>query len=257
MTLSLYDIAICQVSAGVYPIGDDTIPYSSPAHTVKLEAYAIGMTAVTNQQFAAFIDAGGYQEARYWSEMGWRWQSHKQLEYPAFWHDLAFNQPSQPVVGVCWYEADAFSLWLAHETGVEWRLPSEVEWEAAARGSMGHKWPVGRAPDPNLTNTLEHGLGHPWPAMDVGNVSWCGAHDLCGNVWEWCSTRWGRNWQIMDYIYPYDRHDGRENLSGSHARLIRGGSWDNPLAEAQPAYRARYLPGSRASNIGFRLAQSL
>lgn len=87
------------------------------------------------------------------------------------------------------------------------------------------------------------------------NRSWCGAEDLCGNVWEWTSSRWGRNWQTLDYRYPYHAGDGREDPTGSHARVIRGGSWFDLLREAHPANRGRYLPGSRGSNIGFRLAR--
>jgi len=243
-------IDICEVPAGRYPIGDNTISASRPAHTVTLAAFAIGLTAVTNAQFASFVEAGGYADQRVWSEMGWRWQEHKRDAYPAFWHDPQFNQPDQPVVGLCWYEADAFTRWLARETRLAWRLPTEAEWEAAARG------PDDEAPKPRLYNTAERGLGHPWPVTTATNVSWCGALDLCGNVWEWCSTRWGRNWQTLDYRYPYDADDGREDPGGSHARVMRGGSWFDPLTEANPANRGRYLPGSRGSNIGFRLARS-
>jgi formylglycine-generating enzyme required for sulfatase activity len=233
------------------------MPNSRPAHRISLKAFAICITAVTNGEFAGFVEANGYQTPEYWSEAGWRSQEHKKEIQPAFWNDSNFNDPYQPVVGVSWYEADAFARWQAHMSGLAWRLPTEAEWEAAARGPYGHTWPVGRAPDPKLTNTVERGMGKPWTACDLGNVSWCGAHDLCGNVWEWCSSRWGHNWQTLEYAYPYKPSDGREDLSGSHARVIRGGSWFDLLPEANPANRGRYLPGSRASNIGFRLVRSL
>lgn len=247
----------CAIPAGAYPIGNDALPDSRPRHIVNLSAFAIGETTVTNMHFAAFVAAGGYEKPHCWTENGWRWQSHKQIRFPAFWGDPNFNHPTQPVVGVCWYEAEAFACWLAAVSKIAWRLPTEAEWEAAARGPNGHAWPVGRAPDPRLTNTAELGLGRPWEAADVGNVAWSGAHDLCGNVWEWCSSRWGHNWQTLEYPYPYRPDDGREDPEGSHARIIRGGSWFDPLSEANPANRGRYLPGSRASNIGFRLAYSL
>jgi formylglycine-generating enzyme required for sulfatase activity len=242
---------VCEVPAGVYPMGDNSIAVSRPAHTVTLAAFAIARTEVTHEQFAGFIAAGGYRDESVWSEMGWRWQESKQDTQPAFWDDPQFNAPDQPVVGVAWYEADAFTRWLARESGLTWRLPSEAEWEAAARGEDGE------APRPRLYNTAERRLGYPWPVTAETNVSWCGARDLCGNVWEWCSTRWGKNWQTLEYRYPYNAGDGREDLSGSHARVIRGGSWYDPLTEANPANRGRYLPGSRGSNIGFRLARSL
>lgn len=254
---ALMPFAVAEIAAGSYPIGDDAIPVSTPAHRVSLRAFAIGLTAVTNAEFAGFIQGGGYATPEYWGEDGWHWQEHKQVTQPAFWGDTQFNDGLQPVVGVCWYEALAFTQWLAKHTGTAWRLPTEVEWEAAVRGPYGHKWPVGRAPDERLTNTVERGIGKPWRAHDIGNVSWCGAHDLCGNVWEWCSSRWGHNWQTLEYPYPYSAKDGREDLSGTQARIIRGGSWFDVLEEANPANRGRYLPGSRASNIGFRMAYSL
>jgi formylglycine-generating enzyme required for sulfatase activity len=251
-------VNVCEIPAGRYPIGDETLPQSRPAHTIELTTFAISQTAVTNEQFARFIAADGYLNTLFWSEMGWRWQQHKQARQPAFWDDPTFNDPAQPVVSVCWYEADAFARWLALETMLPWRLPTEAEWEAAARGSEGHEWPGDAPPDPTRYNTAERGVGRTRPsALEVSNVSWCEAYDLSGNVWEWCSSRWGRNWQSLDYPYPYDPNDGREDLTGSHARVMRGGSWFDPLSEARPANRGRYLPGSRGSNIGFRLAYSL
>lgn len=243
---------VCHVAAGSYPIGDDRLDSSRPAHQVTLAGFAIGLTVVTNEQFALFMAAGGYQTERVWSTMGWRWQKNKQETQPAFEDDPRFNHALQPVVGVGWYEADAFARWLTLETGQQWRLPTEVEWEAAARGQAG-EITLERA----QVNSAERGLGRTWSALGNGQVAWCGAHDLCGNVWEWCSTRWGRNWQSLDYIYPYNSDDGREDLDGSYARVMRGGSWYDAFAQAQPANRGRYLPGSRASNIGFRLARDV
>ncbi|MEZ4668762.1 MAG: SUMF1/EgtB/PvdO family nonheme iron enzyme [Anaerolineae bacterium] len=245
------EFSICEVQAGVYPIGDNSMSVSRAAHTVELGAFAMGETSVTNLQFLGFIEAGGYSNSAYWSEMGWHWQEGKSLSRPAFVDDANFNAPDQPVVGVSWYEADAFARWLATVTSLNWRLPTEAEWEAAARG------PEGDAPRPRNYNTAERRLGHTWAVTEAGNRSWCGALDMCGNVWEWCSTRWGRNWQTQDYRYPYHAGDGREDITGSHARIIRGGSWFDGIQESNPANRARFLPGSRASNIGFRLARSL
>lgn len=243
------EIAVCAVPAGEYEIGDASLPISRPAHAVKLAAFHIARTTVTNAQFLAFIAADGYQTEAYWGEMGWRWQKNKQERAPAFMLDRQYNQPDQPVVGVCWYEAQAFANWLAHESGLLWRLPTEAEWESATRDAEGE------APRPRSYNTAERGYGAPWPVTQPGNRSWCGAEDLCGNVWEWTSSRWGRNWQTLDYRYPYHAGDGREDPTGSHARVIRGGSWFDSLREAHPANRGRYLPGSRGSNIGFRLVR--
>ncbi|MBI1281941.1 MAG: SUMF1/EgtB/PvdO family nonheme iron enzyme [Anaerolineaceae bacterium] len=244
-------ITVCEVPAGTYPIGDNRNAISRPAHTVTLPAFGIAQTTVTNVEFLNFISAGGYKDPRYWSEMGWHWQEGKEITKPFFYDDPLFNAPDQPIVGVSWYEADAYARWLAEVEGISWRLPGEAEWEAAARG------PDAEAPRPRNYNTAERQIGHPWAVTEAGNTSWCGAFDMCGNVWEWCSTRWGKNWQSQDFQYPYHGGDGREDLSGSHARIIRGGSWFDPLPESDPTNRARYLPGSRGSNIGFRLARSL
>jgi formylglycine-generating enzyme required for sulfatase activity len=244
------NIAVCSISAGRYRIGESAFPDSQPEHLVNLAAFAIARTTVTNAQFAAFIDDGGYQTQNYWTEAGWRWQQHKQAVQPGFWTDSRFNHPTQPVVGIGWYEALAFARWLAQVQDFPWRLPSEAEWEAAARDPEGH---IDQS-DPAIVNSVEQNTGAAWPVDSDGVESWCGARHMLGNVWEWTSTRWGRNWQRLDYPYPYRQDDSRQNLEGSHARVIRGGSWYDPLSMAHPAQRARYLPGSRASNIGFRLA---
>ena len=243
---------VCRVPAGTYPIGHESNAHSRPAHPLTLAAFAIGEYAVTNTQSAQFIANGGYQDEALWGEHGWRWQKNKQVAAPGFWHDPNFNHAWQPVVGVCWYEAMAFARWLARKTGYPWRLPTEVEWEAAARGTDANI-----ALDPQQINSAEHGPGRAWDVIAGAGVSWCGARDMLGNVWEWTSSRWGHNWQSLDYAYPYDSSDGREDLAGGHARVMRGGSWFDPLPAAHPAHRARYLPGSRGSNIGFRLAHDL
>lgn len=232
-------------------MGDDSLPASHPAHSIHLEAFHLCRVAVTNLHFAPFVQNGGYEDESLWTEMGWRWQSGKRERAPAFWAEPRFKFPDQPVVGVCWYEAQAFAVWLARRSGIPWRLPSEAEWEAAARGPT--DLPL---PEHVYINSTEHGFGRPVPVTWQGNTAWCGALNLLGNVWEWTATRWGRSWQTLDYPYPYDPLDGREDLDGSHARVMRGGSWFDLITDSHPAARARYLPGSRGSNIGFRLAYS-
>ncbi len=241
---------LCSVPAGSYRIGDNQRPSSRPEHAVELGAYSIMQRAVTNADFLGFVAAKGYREEDLWSGMGRRWLQSKPVTRPGFSGDPSFNRPEQPVVGVSWYEAQAFARWVSRETGEAWRLPTEAEWEAAVRG------PEDRPPEARTGNTAERGLGCAWAVTRPGNTSWCGAQDMLGNVWEWCSSRWGRNWQTLEYPYPYQPGDGREDPEGSHARIMRGGSWFDPVWEAAPANRGRYLPGSRASNVGFRLAVS-
>ncbi len=232
------------IPAGSYRIGATLFQEAVPVHEVNLNAFALMRGTVTNAQFAAFIAAGGYADAALWSDYGWRWRTSKSITQPGFWHDPHFNQPLQPVVGISWVEALAYATWLTRETTIQWRLPTEVEWEAAAQPAT--------AFDKNSINSAEQQVGAAWHALGQGNQAACGAVNLLGNVWEWCSTRWGRNWQTLEYPYPWQKDD-RENLEGSFARVMRGGSWFDPLTAAHPAFRARYLPGSRGSNIGFRL----
>lgn len=230
------------IPAGDYRIGNESFALSRPVHTLHIEAFAIMQGTVSNQQFADFVSAGGYRTESYWSEMGLRWLKSKGAVFPAFWDDTNFNAAEQPVVGISWYEALAFANWLSVETGQLWRLASEIEWEAAANSN-----------GTGIIHSAASGLRKTIPAIGRGWQTENGIWNLRGNVWEWCSTRWGRNWQSLDYPYPYKANDGREDLSGSYARVMRGGSWFDPPQEAHPAKRARYLPGSRGSNIGFRL----
>lgn len=239
-------LSTCPIPSGEYPIGDNRFVLSSPAHTVTLQAFRIMKYAVSNELYTHFVRADGYKTEHYWTAMGWRWLQSKHLsDMLPYLSDPKFNDLAQPVVGVSWYEAQAFAAWLAENTPQTWRLPTEVEWEAAARGTG--------AIDTQNAHTASSFPHQPITMDSKGHVAWCGAYNLCGNVYEWCNTRWGRNWQTLDYRYPYQPDDEREDSTGSHARIMRGGSWfDNPQ-HAHPAARARYLPGSRGSNIGFRL----
>lgn len=234
------EILVCHIPASTVTNGGSN-RVNAPLHRVAIGSFYMAVVPLTNRQFAPFISAGGYETEALWTDAGWRWQSHHRHRHPAFWLETRFNHADQALVGVTWYEATAYANWLHEQTGVAWALPTEVEWEAAARLF---------APASDL-NTAEIGSGR--PRMYSPALSMTTPIDLLGNVWEWCSTRWGRNWQNLDYPYPYDPDDGREDISGSYARIIRGGSWFDPRDAATPLHRARYLPGSRASNIGFRL----
>lgn len=230
-------------------------PEERPQHTIVLAPFELARTPVTNLTYLSFMAAGGYHEPRYWLPDGWNWLVQKSINQPAFWGDPQFGQPDQPVVGVSWYEAMAYTAWWGEASGRPCRLPSEAEWERAARGPEGRLWPWGNTFVPTHANVAQSQLGKPSPvgAFAAGATPE-GILDLAGNVWEWTGSRWGRAWQTLEYAYPYDPTDGREDLSGRYARVLRGGSWFDPWPECRGSKRARYLPGSRASNIGFRVA---
>ncbi len=151
------------------------------------------------------------------------------------------------MVGVSWYEALAYARWAGK------RLPSEAEWEKAARWDLetgrSRAYPWGDAWDPARCNTEEAGAGRTTPVWQFSprGDSPCGATGMAGNVWEWCSTRWGPG-------YPYDPNDGREDLTGGDdiGRIVRGGSWYHDKARARCAFRFRLTPYYWSFYRGFR-----
>jgi formylglycine-generating enzyme required for sulfatase activity len=184
-----------------------------------------------------------------------------------WWDDTDFNNPSQPVVGVSWYEARAYCAWLAHCLGHEVRLPTEVEWERAARGPYGWPRPWGKDFDVDQANTVEGRVRRTSPVgVYPAGASFWGVHDLAGNVWEWTLSVWGEDYNAPTTgQYPYDPDDGRENISApvTEARVVRGGAWYFDGKGASCAVRYRHYPAPhsgtpfgrfRDHHRGFRVA---
>jgi len=214
---------------------------------------------------------------RRWSEqelLDWarRQASGQPRDRPAFWGNPAYAGwvgDNQPVIGVCWYEARAFCRWLytrwradgfepaqAIPAGYEVRLPTEAEWEAAARGPEARRYPWGPTFDPACANTLEGRVLRPSPvgAYPQGAAP-CGALDMSGNIYQWTLSLWGEDPQSPSFLYPYRPDDGRENvLAGAEAlRVVRGGSWVYDQWNARCACRLRYSPHDRGFDLGFRV----
>jgi formylglycine-generating enzyme required for sulfatase activity len=223
----------------------DRMEMETPYHQVDLPDYWIGRFPVTNAEYQAFIEGGGYQTRAYWTEAGWGWKGDR--TQPAYWTDEEYGGPRQPVLGVSWYEAVAYCRWLSASTGQEYRLPSEAEWEKAARGTDGRIWPWGDEWDPTRCNVGEGGLHRPTP---VGKYSPRGdspydCADMAGNVWEWCATKWEDS---------YENYRGDDNLEGNARRVLRGGSFVNSAGPARCACRDwPYGPVSRDRYAGFRV----
>ena len=186
----LPDIAWCQVSAGSFLMGSsdkDKRAFSEekPQHEQTiLEAYQISRYPVTHAQYGAFIQAGGYEEERYWTEAGWSWRKEAERKGPSE-YGHPFGLPNHPVVGVSWYGAVAFCRWMTeqfHEKGLLDRdhgisLPTEPQWEKAARGETGRIYPWGDEPDPERANYVDTGIGTTsavgcFPAELVPMVFW-------------------------------------------------------------------------------------
>ena len=174
---------------------------------------------------------------------------------PRFWEDSRFNHSSRPVVGVTWFEARAYCAWLSAQSGDSYRLPTEAEWEAAARGQERREYAFGERYDPARCNTFETHIRRTTPVGVFPNGRTPeGIYDLSGNVWEWTSTMWGKRRNEPDYPYPYEGKDGREDAEdGVSWRVLRGGSFYFGASFARAAYRSRNVPGNRNYNDGFRV----
>ena len=165
---------------------------------------------------------------------------------PAWWDDATLIGANQPVVGVTWYEANAYCAWLAEATGQPCRLPTEVEWEVAVRGGKARLYPWGNRFDAGSANTVE---GRVLTTTPVGvypqGVGRLGVWDGAGNVWEWTTT--------LYRPYPYRADDGREDAAASGRRVLRGGSWSNNRRLARCAYRTNDHPVYFTGLNGFRV----
>lgn len=240
------------VPAGAFLMGisdddPDADHGEKPQHTVTLPAYYIGKYPVTNAQFAPFVNGDGYRNPRYWTAAGWEWKARKQRTQPYNWRDRKWNGAAQPVVGITWYEAYAYAAWLAAQVNEVMRLPSEAEWEKAARGTDGRRYPWGNhPPDATLLNYNQHVCTTTPVGTYPGSASPYGAHDMAGNVLEWTRTRWG-------YRYPYDAGDGREDDAGDAGRVVRGGSWYHDGTYVQCGARHRLVANGGLPLNGVRV----
>ncbi len=169
---------------------------------------------------------------------------------PRYWNEPGGRCPSQPVVGISWHEARAYCEWLSANTASRYDLPSEAEWEAAARGLERRRYPWGNEPAPNTANTAEAGIGAVIPVgLFTAGATPEGCMDMIGNVWEWTTS--------LHRPYPYQPVDGREDLqtpiTGPDRRVTRGGSYPYTQQRIDSMARNDCHPNTRAVNIGFRV----
>ncbi|GAK60834.1 signal transduction protein [Candidatus Vecturithrix granuli] len=266
-SIRLPDIVWCEVPAGKFIMGSNEYSDEGPPHRVTLSTpYALSRYPVTNAQYQAFVEDGGYtkQWQRCWSKEGWQWKE-KNVKHGPEKYGGEFDLPNHPVVMVCWYEAAAFCQWLtrrlqkagklpAHQAI---RLPTEAEWEKAARGEDGRTYPWGKKIDPEHANYSDTGLGVTTP---VGcfprGASPYGCEDMSGNVWEWCldQCEWDDKFNIVTDTYK----DGIIDpvcVTGSD-RVVRGGSWYYGAGYCRSAHRLGGDPGDRIGSVGFRLLRT-
>jgi len=268
-----------EIPAGPFLMGEREEQYT---HTIPY-TYWISRYPITNAQFQAFVEAGGYEEPRYWTKAGWRWKKSENVTGPPNL-DEPWNLANHPRVAITWYEALAFTRWLTEQMrkegllreGYAVQLPNEPEWEKAARGGLqipahpynpadpstlnlqpltlnpqpDRVYPWGNDPDPNRANYRDTGIGTTSAVgCFSGGASPYGVEEMSGNVWEWTRSVWKE--------YPYDSTDGRENLDAPRAvRVLRGGSFDVNLRVVRCSLRGWDGPDLRDRLSGFRVVVS-
>lgn len=214
-----------------------------PVHKVHLERYWIAKTPVTNAQYQLFVAATGHESPKHW-------ESRK----------IPRGLESHPVVEVSWRDALAYCHWLSEVTGKAITLPSEAEWEKAARGSADRReHPWGDTWDATKCNNDALGIGATTPVgIFPEGASPYDCLDMVGNVWEWTRSLRGKDWQHPSFKYPYRADDGRENLKAGldMLRVVRGGAFVDNQSNARCAYRRGLNPFNRDWYFGFRVVVS-
>jgi iron(II)-dependent oxidoreductase len=232
------------------------------AHAVELRPFAIARAPVTQAEFAAFVDDGGYRRQNLWAAEGWSWRERERAEHPVYWRRVAAGwqrrdfdkwlplEPHRPMIHVNWYEAEAYCRWAGR------RLPLEAEWEAAASGGVGggrkSRYPWGDdQPTSDLVNLDGSTLGCVSVAAHPAGDSLCGCRQMIGNVWEWTA----------DAFLPYPGFvaDPYKEYSapwfGDH-KVLRGGCWATRGRLLRNTWRNFYRPERRDVFAGFRTCAS-
>jgi len=200
-----------------------------PVHNVWVDALCLAAHQVTNADYSRFL------------------ASTSTLPAP-FWQDSNFSHPEQPVVGVSWHEAARYCRWLSLATNKNYRLPTEAEWERAARGGVdGQLFPWGDAPPESIPNYSARWRTGPEPVGSSAPNSY-GLFDMCANVHEWCS-----DWYDSNYYASSPERNPRGADTGQR-RASRGGSWRHHVKVSRCAARSSIPPQFQYADYGFRVA---
>ena len=232
----LPDILWMKVDAGEFPMGSNRNKDEQPIHTVYLDAFEITKYPVTNSQYACFVAATGREPPKHWGGTippdGLR---------------------THPVVAVSWEDAAAFCAWLGKQDNATIRLPTEAEWEKAARGTDGREYPWKGPFDKTLCNMFDTGIGGTSPVgiFPAGESPYKVA-EMAGNVWEWVNDRFDN-----DY-YRVSPASNPQGPATGESRVLRGESWDYFGLDVRSAYRYVNIPGRwNLYFLGFRCVRSL
>ncbi len=249
------------IPAGPFIMGDDETGRWAK-HALDLPAYQISKYPITNRDYLIYVEKEGVAVS---STTGW--------ELARVGQKPPGDKLDHPVVGLSWDEAVAYCHWLQRETGRLYRLPTEAEWEKAARGPSTLPMVAGQAP--------EEARAYPWgdtfdatrcntgrsttPVTHFPPQSPAGVCDLSGNVWEWTLTMWGRDKDVPDFTYPYPpppQPDGRHDpppagTTYREYRICRGGSFRDKPERLRCSSRARVMADSRNARRGFRVVREV
>ena len=256
------------IDGGPFVMGTDLEPWAydneRPAHTVELAPYRIDRAPVTNAAYLQFMESGGYDDRRFWSEAGWDWRTQEEARSPLFWNEQGTGswmrlrygrlepiEPLEPVEHVSWHEANAFATWAGK------RLPTEPEWEKAASWDpttkTKSKFPWGDTPPDDRTANLNQTRFRPTPVGTYpAGASAYGCHQMIGDVWEWTSSDFepypGFN------SFPYREYS--EVFYGRDYKVLRGGSWATHPTAIRNTFRNWDFPMRRQIFAGFRCARN-
>ncbi|MCH8292566.1 formylglycine-generating enzyme family protein [Candidatus Poribacteria bacterium] len=239
MAFAADDENMIRIPAGWFTMGSENRGADEkPVHRVYLDGYDIGQYEVTNEEYYKFWKATGEHKPENFSD-----------EHGiGMWPDRALKFPRHPVVGVAWTDAVAYAKW------VGMRLPTEAEWEKAARGLTDRLWPWGGALKP-YANTWNGKDGYDNTIARAGSFpdgkSYYGAMDMAGNVWEWTADRYN------DVYYTYSPKRNPKGPDTGSWRVIRGGAWTDNINRCTTTFRLQFYPGLKTSFIGFRLARTV
>jgi formylglycine-generating enzyme required for sulfatase activity len=217
----------------------DALDNEQPQHRLSLPNYFLAKTPVTHAQYKEFVQATGHKAPEGWPN-----------------GTPPPDIEDHPVVDVSWYDARDYCQWLSQETGKDYHLPSEAEWEKGACGLDGRIYPWGTWWDAMRCNSGESGLNRTTSVYAYPQgASPYGVLDMAGNVLEWTRSLWGTNAERPYYRYPYRPTDGRENTDTGleELRVLRGGGFYPNRRFVRCAYRIRSGPSGSSMYLGFRV----
>jgi formylglycine-generating enzyme len=232
-TTTLIEPTLRIIPAGWFLMGSDSgQDCERPVHRVWIDEFQFAATQVTNAEYGFFLCATGSQA-------------------PPFWSAENFSDPQQPVAGVSWFEAEAYCRWLGSQTSRPYRLPTEAEWERAARGEFEQTdFPWGNAPAQSLPDYAARWLSGPEPVARYAPNSF-GLYNMCDNVHEWCS-----DWYDANYYSASPERNPSGPASGTR-KASRGGSWRHHVKVSRCSARSSIPPEFQYADYGFRVAEGI